>query len=812
MYGAASFIPFALLCTARALVMHEMATKPVLSDYLNVQQGEIEFWSIWAFAWAFAARLPVRFWAGGVRALFHVCNAVLLGASVAEIGFFEVTGGRADLDTVAFGLGDFARVWPVVASELKPVDYGVTIAVLLTSFAPLVWRPKSNGRGWIGALSLLALVPTLQMEMFGRQKPSKAMKALQRTFVEALYFEAIARIGDSTEPPPPGELEPLRISPPTHPYNVVLIFLESVGAKRTTLYQPELMTTPALMERGAQGLVASNMYAAVPHTSKALVTTLCGNYPDLTGDAREARPGGQPGRCLPGILNEQGYRTAFFQTAREDFEDRVDMVHQMGFTTFRSKDTLSGASFEKNNYFGIDDRAMLAPGVDWSKADSSTPFFATYLTLASHHDYKLPTHWQLLDFPKVTGRLEQYYNAVRYVDDFVDRLVRGYEEAGLAENTLFIVQGDHGEGFGEHGRYQHDLTIYEEGLQIPFVMWGAKALQGRTGKIEGLRQQIDILPTIVDVLGSQIIAGHTPGISMLTEPDPDRVLYHSCWRAHRCLARREHDRVFLYHYGDIAPQLFDFVKDFAERKDVVKKLKKGESERLSEEVRTWWGRVRGRFEARREYYLQTIQRPDDTHAFASWGGGSLSLLGCEVEPGPLIPGDQAWVTCAWRPERHLNESWTMAPQLKIGSRTTKSEWTPFMGVHKMWTWRPGWRIEETFRVKIPLYSKEGIAKISVGWTRIGGLVVKTDSGKERVDVATVQIAKRPALATAGHEGIELSPREPWPESFSLPDLAKEGDEPAPKAAEGTLDDEPPVEDDRGVKDPEAQEVDEAGGK
>lgn len=824
-YGLGSFLPALLLCVVRVIVMHQMDAKPTFNDHFWVMQGEVEFWSIWAFVWAYVARIPVRGWRFFVRFLFHVCNAVLLATSVAELGFFLVTGARADLDTVFFGLADFWRVWPVVASELTAAHYVGTAGVLLVSLIPLVWRPKTESRGWLGVLAVLTLAPAVQMETMGRQKPSRSMKALQKTFVEALYFEATARVGDRTLPPAVGDLQPIRISVPATPYNVVLIVLESVGARRTTVYNPGLKTTPALAERAAMGLTATTMYAAVPHTSKALVTTLCGHWPDLTGDAREAKPGSQPGNCLPRLLREHGYRTAFFQTAREDFEDRVDMAHQMGFETFRSKDTLSGPLWEKNNYFGIDDRAMLAPGIDWSKGDSSgadagRPFFATYLTLASHHDYKSPGHWKLLDFPKASGRLEKYFNAIRYVDDFLDRLVRGYEEAGLADNTAFIVLGDHGEGFGEHGRYQHDLTIYDEGLHIPFVMWGDKALGGRTGKIDGLRQQIDILPTVLDIVGAKVETGKMPGTSLLSPPDRERVLFHSCWRTHRCLARREKNKVYLYHFGDMAPQLFEFIKDYGQKKDLAGKLSSADAEKYSLEVRQWWGRVRGRYEARREYYLQAIQRPDENKPFATWGNGALSLLGCEAESGTVIPGEQAWVTCRWRAERHLRESWTLTPQIKIGTRVGKDDWTPFMGVHKMWTWRPGWSIDETFRIKVPLYSKAGAAKISVGWTRIGGMVVKTDDGKESVDVATVVVVGRPTLETKGREGIELEPRLPWPAEFDLPDLVENpdgtlvdpnvkpaagetetddspdpaGTSPVPPA--GTLDDDLPVDDDR----------------
>src|SRR3712207_7053768 len=42
-------------------------------------------------------------------------------------------------------------------------------------------------------------------------------------------------------------------------------------------------------------------------------------------------------------------------------------------------------------------------------------------------------------------------------------------------STLFpyttLFRSDHGEGFDEHGLKQHDNTIYDEGLHIPFVIY-----------------------------------------------------------------------------------------------------------------------------------------------------------------------------------------------------------------------------------------------------------------------------------------------------------------------------------------------------
>lgn len=794
-FGLAALIPLVLLAGARLWAVGEVDKAAGGWDRLYVQLGELEFWGVWFAAYALLARIPSVWWRRFARTLMHVLTVPLLVGSLAEMGFFVVTGGRADLDTVLFGIDQFEQAWPVVASELKPWDYALVAGVVLLSLVPLAVRTRSNHRSWGSRLFLLLLIPAIYNETQGRPRPRKALRPLQKTLAEALFWEAMDRRLDVFTPPDPADIAPVRTGAPGRPFNVVVIFLESVGYNRTTLGNPGLRTTPNLAHLAERGLQVQMMTSAVTHTTKALLTTLCGDWPNLVGDAREASPGGLPRRCLAELLREQGYRTAFFQTARADFEDRNGLVHGMGYTSMFARDALAAPVWQANNYFGIDDRAMLSPGLEWSAQDPDRPFLATYLTLASHHDYKVPTHAALFDFPDVTGRLEKYLNAVRYVDDFVGRLVRGYEERGLAENTLFVVIGDHGEGFGEHGVYQHDLTIYEEGLHVPMVMMGAGALEGRTGTIAGNRQQIDVLPTILDVLDMPVKAGTLRGATLL-EPAPEgRVLFHSCWRSHRCLARREGEVVYLDHYGDKPAQVFNVADDPGQKKDLAKTIPKEQLAAWQAETRAWYGQVRGRYVATQEAWLQTIQRPDDSPAIATWEG-SLSLLGCDVANPEVLPEENAWVKCRWRAEKPITSAWTLLATISVKSRSDETEWTPLGGAAKMFTWSPGWSIDDAFRVAMPAHSRAGEGMISVAWERLGGGLVPTDDGRERVDVAPIMLLPPFAPSKARVEGILLDDPPVWGEEWELPLLpvgaASEGE----GEGGGDLDEETPVHDDR----------------
>src|SRR5690606_15245078 len=62
------------------------------------------------------------------------------------------------------------------------------------------------------------------------------------------------------------------------PQNLLLFVLESTRWSATTLLEPELPTTPNLLRLAENGVVPEQVYVDLPHTSKALVSVLCG-YP-----------------------------------------------------------------------------------------------------------------------------------------------------------------------------------------------------------------------------------------------------------------------------------------------------------------------------------------------------------------------------------------------------------------------------------------------------------------------------------------------------------------------------------------------------
>ncbi len=95
-----------------------------------------------------------------------------------------------------------------------------------------------------------------------------------------------------------------------------------------------------------------------------------------------------------------------------------------------------------------------------------------------------------------TTLINLYDATIRYTDDTIGLLLDKLKNH--LDNTIVIVTADHGEEFGEHGRFGHG-ALYEELLHVPLIIAGPGVKSGTL-----VKQQvslIDLAPTIVDLIG-----------------------------------------------------------------------------------------------------------------------------------------------------------------------------------------------------------------------------------------------------------------------------------------------------------------------
>jgi arylsulfatase len=307
--------------------------------------------------------------------------------------------------------------------------------------------------------------------------------------------------------------------------NVVLVSLESVRADHCGYLGYDRDTTPNLDRMAARGVGFRNAVTAGGSTPASMTAIHTGEYP-LT-DPKDTAPESwraelRPKRTVAAALSDAGYRTgAFVPNAfvssyfgfGRGFEDYHDFLPEDEAVRMAGSKTGSDAPLGEQLRTVAGNARQVLEGrtpfhkrtcweeyyddvVEWIERGDDRPFFLWLFPEETHTPYippaarrDLPTTVSYLlrhaTFLKrlwidqrssfsLTDRarerlIAQYDDLVRYVDEFVGRL-----REDLAEyDPVFVLHGDHGDGFGEHGFYEHPQSLYEELIHVPLVVHDA---------------------------------------------------------------------------------------------------------------------------------------------------------------------------------------------------------------------------------------------------------------------------------------------------------------------------------------------------
>jgi arylsulfatase A-like enzyme len=222
--------------------------------------------------------------------------------------------------------------------------------------------------------------------------------------------------------------------------------------------------------------------------------------------------------------------------------------------------------FQRANYFGYEDDVLLEPSRDWLAENSDEPFLASYETITPHHEYLAPDTYGIEDFAE-DDEMNRYLNSVRYVDFFLKNLFEQYRELGLYEDTIFVVYGDHGEAFGEHGETGHGNVVYEEATRAPLIIHDPR--NPEPSRVEAPVNHLDLAPTVLDLLGYEPQNVGYTGESLYSITD-ERPLNFACEDDEVCLARIEGDMKLIHYFGESPDELYNLAEDPLEKDDLAR--------------------------------------------------------------------------------------------------------------------------------------------------------------------------------------------------------------------------------------------------
>ena len=361
--------------------------------------------------------------------------------------------------------------------------------------------------------------------------------------------------------------------------NVVVITLESTGARYLRPYGAALDPMPTISKLTQHAIVFDAAYAVYPESIKGLFAAMCSRSPGV--DIPPEQLAQAPCDALASQFSVRGYRTALFHSGRFGYLGMDAVIASQGFQTLADAGAIGG---QVRSSFGVDEPSTAAAMLRWIDERPGSPFLLNYMPIAGHHPYATPAPGPF----KVVDEQSAYLNALHYADTAVATLMAGIEERGLAAKTLFVIFGDHGEAFGQHdGNFGHSFFLYDENIRVPLVI----AMPGLTTagvRVTRLASVVDIAPTILDLAGAPVPASYE-GRSLLA-PDDRMALFFTDYSL-TWLGLRDGCWKYMVRVDSSADQLYDVCRDADERDDRAS-AERRRADVYRAHLRRWSGAVR----------------------------------------------------------------------------------------------------------------------------------------------------------------------------------------------------------------------------
>lgn len=278
--------------------------------------------------------------------------------------------------------------------------------------------------------------------------------------------------------------------------------------------------TPHLNKLAKEGLYFSNYYAQIgPGTSAdAEFSTLNSFYP-LPDTVAFIKYAYNNFTALPTLLRKNGYHTYSMHGDVSSFWNRANIYPRLGYEK----------SFNEEEYtvtrnigaYDLGDEDFFNQSIP--KLQSlPQPFMATLITLTSHTPYKLPDDLNTFPMPsdnKFTTLQQNYIQSIHYTDQAIASFIDGLKQAGLYENSLIVIFGDHG-SFTNIGTALKPKTIFADlqSTQVPLIILAPNT------KLHGINQtpasHIDLYPTVANLLGISVSGTTMFGQDIINTKNP----------------------------------------------------------------------------------------------------------------------------------------------------------------------------------------------------------------------------------------------------------------------------------------------------
>jgi len=292
----------------------------------------------------------------------------------------------------------------------------------------------------------------------------------------------------------------------------IIIVLDALRADHVGVYGYGRNTAPHLDALAQQSFIFTNAFSAASYTLASTASLFTSTYWPRhkvigTSDKLPATV-----VTLAEVLKENGFSTAAFSHApyvTETFGfhqgfDHFDWIeHKYHFdpsVPFRNAATWLSNNRPSSFMIYIH---IMPPHTPYSPP----PPFKTAFTDPNYGGNAIPSATYILKMDSrevpfeegdVQWLIDCYDGNIMYADAALGEFFALLKAMELYDETTIIVTSDHGEAFGEHGRFMHNSTVYDEMIHIPLVVKPAEGAE-RGAYITEVVSNIDIMPTLLDM-------------------------------------------------------------------------------------------------------------------------------------------------------------------------------------------------------------------------------------------------------------------------------------------------------------------------
>lgn len=211
-------------------------------------------------------------------------------------------------------------------------------------------------------------------------------------------------------------------------------------------------------------------------------------------------------QALPAILKQTGgYTSAVFHGDWKSFWNRDEIYKEFGIDYFFDA-AYYDMSDEQVIGYGLKDKPFFKESMPLLES-LEQPFYAHFMTLTHHHPYLIDEEDATIA-PAETGdgSVDRYFQTARYLDESLEQFFNDLKEAGLYEDSIIFLYGDHYGISENHLRalseiFETNMDAYKyANLQrVPFMI-KIPGVSGQ-GTISEYAGQVDVMPTLLHLVG-----------------------------------------------------------------------------------------------------------------------------------------------------------------------------------------------------------------------------------------------------------------------------------------------------------------------